>query len=269
MAMKKILLNSLPKAGSHLLIKLMEMLGYEFARANFSSSTIYGRHVIPKYFLRGVLFGQSGVEVGLDIAACARASWVIKALDRIPDGCFAGGHLPYSDSMLALANSRGVRAIHILRDPRDVLLSWAHYVPKTDWHYGRAGLEGQSLEERVRKILHGYQSGRFRIESFKNILNRSNGWVGQDEVLTVRFEDLVGPKGGGNIEVQIDTITRIAEFTDAGEINMDNLSGALFGGTKVFRKGAIGSWKDEFSSSLVKEVHDSLGDVIVRMGYVV
>jgi hypothetical protein len=267
--MKKVLINSLPKAGSHLLTKLLDLLGYEFAGANFSSSSIYGRHVFPRFLLRGVLFGQPGVEVGLDIAACARASWVIKSLNNIQDGHYAGGHLPYSDCMLDLANSRGVQVMHILRDPRDVLLSWAHYVPKTDWHYGRLGLEGHTLEERVKKILHGYQSGAFKIESFLNILRRSNSWIEQEGVLAVRFEDLVGPKGGGNTEVQINAIHRIASFVDAGQVNMDKVCSELFGGTKVFRKGKIGSWKDEFSSSLVNEVNESLGDVIVHMGYVV
>lgn len=265
--MKKIVINSLPKAGSHLLCKLLDLLGYEFSGTNFSSSTIYGRYVTPKFLLRGVLFGQPGVEVGLDIAACARVSWVIKSLNNIQDGHYAGGHLPYSDCMLNLFNTQGAKAIHILRDPRDVLLSWAHYVPKTDWHYGRLGLEGHSLEESVRKILQGYQSGSFRIESFHNILRRSNGWLKQGGVLTVRFEELVGPKGGGNAELQIDAISRIASFVDAGEVNLAKVCDGLFGGTKVFRKGTIGSWKDEFSASLIEKVNESLGEEIAHMGY--
>lgn len=265
--MSKLIVNSLPKAGTHLLVKLLESMGYQHSGANFSSTTLYGRHEWAKFLLRGAMFGQSGVEVGLDIAAVARRSWIIDSLTKVSEKQFCGGHLPYSDCMHALFQQAGFKTIHILRDPRDVLVSWAHYVPKISWHYGRQGLEGLDLEQCIKKILHGYQSGNFDIESFPQILNRSMGWMNSRDVMVVRFEELVGSRGGGDDHAQFNAITDIASFARVESIDAAKVAESLFGGTKVFRKGQVGGWRTEISPQLVDEINSMLEVVLIDMGY--
>lgn len=265
--MNKLIVNSLPKSGTHLLSKLLLGMGYQFSGANFSSSTLYGRNEWSKFLLRGVIAGQSGVDVGLDIAAIARRSWVINSLTKMGEKQFCGGHLPYSDGMHSLLQQAAVKPLHILRDPRDVLLSWAHYVQKTNWHYGCRGLVGLNLEQCIKKILYGYQSGNFSIESYPQILQRSMGWVKRQDVLVVRFEDLVGSSGGGDNGAQIDVIEKITAFAGCAEVDGPKLAETLFGGTKVFRKGQIGGWRAELSSDLAGEMNHVLERELVMMEY--
>lgn len=265
--MKKIIVNSLPKAGSHLVAKLLDIFGYKFSGGNFSSSTVYGRQQYIKSIIRGVFPWHAGVEVGLDIHACARATWINKELGRIKSGEYCGGHLPYSDYMNLLLKENNVFPLHVIRDPRDVLLSWAHYVPKTDWHYGREGLAGLALEDRVKKILYGYQSGVFYIESFPSILQRSIGWTEGGKAMDVKFENLVGPQGGGNIEAQNNAIRQIADYVGCVDVDVEKIAANLFGGTKVFRKGQVGSWKDELSAEMAAEVTNAIKPQILQMGY--
>lgn len=265
--MNKLIINSLPKAGTHLLVKLLESMGYQYSGTNFSSSTIYGRYEWPKFLLRGVMAGWPGIEVGLDIAAVARRSWIVNSLAKVDEKQFCGGHLPYSDCMYALLQQAGLRTLHILRDPRDVLVSWAHYVPQTSWHYGHPGLDGLELEQRIRKILYGYHSGGFDIESFSQVLSRSMGWINCQNALVVRFEDLVGSRGGGDDTAQANTIKNIATFAGVESVDADKLAASLFGGTKVFRKGQIGGWREELSQELADEVNNVLGNAVVGMGY--
>lgn len=264
--MNKLLVNSLPKSGTHLLVKLLESMGYQFSGANLSSTSLYGKNEWAKYLLRGVMPMQTGVDVGLEIAAVARRSWVINSFAKMEDKQFCGGHLPYSDCMSLLLLQAGIKPLHILRDPRDVLVSWAHYVPKNNWHFGHLGLVGLNLEQRVKKILYGYQSGDFGIESYSQILQRSMGWTRSQNVLVVRFEDLVGSRGGGDDCAQLNIVKQIATFAEC-EAEVAELAVALFGGTKVFRKGQIGSWREELSSGLADEINSVLEHEIVMMGY--
>jgi len=265
--MKKVFLNSLPKSGTHLIGKLLDYMGFGFSNANFSSSSIYGRNVLAKSLLRAPMFGQAGIEVGLDISTLVKVSWVENKLQSVNHDSFCGGHAPYSDALYTLIVDSGLKPIHIIRDPRDVLLSWVHYVPKTDWHYGAEGLAGLSLEERVRKVLYGYRSGSFLLESFPSILSRASGWLNKDSVLTIRFEDLVGEKGGGSYQKQIQTINEVGCFVGCNNFDEKQIAENLFGGTKVFRKGQVGAYKDELSASLLSEINVCLEKDIVQMGY--
>jgi len=265
--MSKVFLNSLPKSGTHLAGKLLELMGVKFSNVNFSSSTIYGRYALPKSILRGTSLGQPGIDVGLDISAVARISWMEKSLQQVKSGTYCGGHAPYSDALCTLLKDNDFKTIHIVRDPRDVLLSWVHYVPKNNWHYGCEGLKNLSFDEQVRKVLYGYQSRGFRLESFSSILSRASGWLRRQDVLLTRFEELVGVKGGGNDQQQVQNIQSIVKFIGVQNIDTNFLADNLFGGTKVFRKGQIGAWKDELPTYLIDEINGNIEKHIIQTGY--
>jgi len=263
----KLFINSLPKSGTHLTIKLVEELGFNFSNVNLSSTSLFGRHQIAKSILRGSYFGQPCIEVGLDIAACVRKSWIEYSLQSTKIQTYSSGHSPYSDALYKILVKNNYKIIHIIRDPRDVLLSWAHYVPTIKYHYGYHGLKDLPLEDRIQLILHGYESNNFSLESFPNILQRSLEWINKEDILIVKFEELVGPKGGGSEEHQISKIKEIAGFVDSKNNNFEDISTSLFGGTKVFRKGKIGSWKDELSVELIDEINSTIKPFIEQFGY--
>lgn len=266
--MIKLVINTLPKSGTHLMNKLLDSMGYQFSGGNFSSTTLYGKNELIKFLFRGVMMGQSGVDLGLDIPAVVRSSWVRKTLLTQQDGQYCGGHLPYSEDMYSLLQQADIRMLYMLRDPRDVLLSWAHYVPNVEWHYGRGGLVGLNLEQCVRMILYGYHSKNFFSVPFSEMLTSSYGWARHTSTFVVKFEDLVGGCGGGCDDAQLSTIEKIASFAEVGGgIDVAKILKSLFGGTKVFRKGQIGSWKNELSSALVNEINEMLEINLIEMGY--
>ncbi len=265
--MRPLLLNSLPKSGTHLAAKLLHKFGYEFSGCNLSSTTIYGRFAPVKSLLRGVWAGQAALDVGLDVSACARTSWVSASLGRVGSGQYAAGHLPYTDGMAQVVRDVELRVLHVVRDPRDVLVSWAHYVPKNSWHYGRNGLLGADFQEQVMSVLNGYRSGEFLVESFPSLLSRALGWSRFETTLVVRFEDLVGPEGGGCSSAQSKVIENIASYVGAASVDPASVAADLFGGTKVFRRGCIGAWRDELEPGLAETVTTRLGPVLREMGY--
>lgn len=74
------------------------------------------------------------------------------------------------------------------------------------------------------------------------------------EIILIKFEDLIGSKGGGSDLKQEQTIKKIVDFVGknvtAKEIHA--LQEELFGGTLTFRKGQIGDWKNHFKAEHVE-----------------
>ena len=87
--------------------------------------------------------------------------------------------------------------------------------------------------------------------------------------MLVKFEDLVGTKGGGSAEAQRLAVERVAEHLGVGvdEATMRAVEEGLFGAGRTFRKGQIGGWREEFSAEHARAVEEVLGSLLVELGY--
>ena len=109
----------------------------------------------------------------------------------------------------------------------------------------------------------------------KVILNRAEfyslftPWMNNSRVLSVRFESLVGPEGGGAREDQIREIINIGRHMGLkiSEEKALAIAQELFGGTNTFRKGQIGAWKEEFSAEHKELFKKHAGQLLIDLGY--
>ncbi|MCH9632678.1 MAG: hypothetical protein S4CHLAM6_10160 [Chlamydiae bacterium] len=97
------------------------------------------------------------------------------------------------------------------------------------------------------------------------VMNKKN-------VLVVRFENLVGSKGGGSDEAQFREVKKIAQFINAPMKNDDEqlktLALSLFGDSKsTFRKGQIGSWESHFDEDIEALFNEKLSVYQRKLGY--
>ena len=85
----------------------------------------------------------------------------------------------------------------------------------------------------------------------------------------VKFEDLVGTKGGGSAEAQRLAVERMARHlgVEVEEATMRAVEEGLFGVGRTFRKGQIGAWREEFSAEHERAVEEVLGSLLVELGY--
>lgn len=179
------------------------------------------------------------------------------------------------------------RRILLVRDPRDVCLSWIRYVvsgqadtvdayicalpdsAKEQWK--KLGLEkqlehvirGASLESRsagVHPTLIYFPLSPYR-EAAKH--------AGDEETLIVKFENLVGPKGGGSRHAQEEEARKIFTFLglDLSKERTHKVLKELFGGTRTFSKGRTGGWKKSFSRKNRKRFKKRHQDLLVTFGY--
>jgi len=84
----------------------------------------------------------------------------------------------------------------------------------------------------------------------------------------LKFEDLVGPKGGGTMQAQSKSVQQVCEVLNADQNRVRNVTENLFGAKNhTFRKGKVSSWKREIPDSILPIVEEELTEVISMWDY--
>lgn len=169
---------------------------------------------------------------------------------------------------------RGYKVIFLLRDPRDQLISVLYYIHDFRWEYENLRMDypfGQlSKDEQIEEMITGE---KFSIRVPHDFFIRRISWMDMEglSVCTVRFENLVGEKGGGSLMDQIDELMTLADFLTI-ELSIDNaqqIAEQLFGwqGLATFRSGQIGSWKTHFNEQHITSFKRHFGNLLIDLGY--
>jgi hypothetical protein len=270
--MEKLLVNSLPKSGTNLLQRVVEIIGYKYSKKSISSANILSDFYFFRSLFRGSLFDKRQVIVGLDVKVSISQRWIEKRLRSIKKGEYISGHLNFSEYIFYLLYKHNFKIIHIIRDPRDVLLSHIFYAKKEKKHLFHNIYKSLSIDEAINITLQGGFYNGLYMNSFKKILEDTYGWIRESQkksnILIVKFEDLVGEKGGGSKMKQLNTINDISKFLKINcDINVDKLSNNLYGRSHTFRSGKVSSWKKELNKEQVKKIEKEVGNYIELFGY--
>jgi hypothetical protein len=139
--------------------------------------------------------------------------------------------------------------VYVVRDPRDTLVSFYHYLNKDEFHKNNPGLEdlrSGSFGEFLRRPLHPYLRYGFSIEGgMENVVDRwarhARGWFRMTDVCVVDYEKLIISfrKSMLRVAFKIHTFPKI------------KMRGYALGepGSILPRKGVAGDWKTEFSKA--------------------
>ncbi|MFF2079064.1 hypothetical protein ACFVXG_30470 [Kitasatospora sp. NPDC058162] len=158
------------------------------------------------------------------------------------------------------------------RDPRDALVSLINFVEgKTPKGFGNfyerrvfnAILLGKStMHEKIDYALRDpYFLARTEFEKSLWLLNHPG-------VCKVRYEDLVGPRGGGSRQVQVDTVGRVLQHVGAGDQDAEKIADRIYNTDSwSFHKGGTGGWREAFSPANEKLFNELYGDVLAQYGY--
>jgi hypothetical protein len=260
-----VLLNSLPKSGTNLLLKLL----------NGFPGTHYVRAITPLHGSRRfVPHSQDDVlSVGVDWPRPLSADAVRRVLSRLPAGAVAAAHIPYSERAAQVVEQSDMRMVVIIRDPRDVVISSANYLATRDDHFLHEHFRVLSPEQRILASILGVSAAQSRgvgeLRDIRQRLDMILRWRVESRVHVVRFEDLVGERGGGTRQTQCEAIAAIAQHVGV-ELEHDEiarLGEKLFGGTHTFRTGQTGTWRSAFTEVHLGAAEPLLADRLVELGY--
>lgn len=169
--------------------------------------------------------------------------------------------------------------IFIYRDPRDAIVSYVDWVEKIPDHwkaiFGGPDWDQWSESKKILEVIRGdrvqcmCENGSQLLENIAILSQRGN-------CIFVRFEDFIGPRGGGNLEAQISTMRKVLEFI--GEKKQSNqevidICNRTFGPppkdcSGTFNKPGIGKWKDRFNEEHIQTFKNSFwNEVLLELGY--
>ncbi len=251
-----ILCNSYPKSGTHLLYQILYSL----------PDTVKWDNIISVQALCGIMNTASHIR------------W---KLGSAPDGSIVRSHLMCTDEIKSILAKESCKRFFIYRDLRDVTVSHARWVlkePRIFLHNIYKQLP--SFDEQLMSTIQGVPLGtplgsNLSQPNIGQDFSRWLGWLQDAETLAIRFEDLVGERGGGDEDKRIYIISKILDHLEINlsqaEIEsrfsseaMDPSESHTFvkGG-----KGQIGNWKNYFNEQHKEEFKKVAGDLLVRLGY--
>ena len=244
-----VLANSFPKSGTHLLAQVVAGLprrvNYGVWLGSMRSSFQFRERSIPN---------------------------VKRFIARIVPGELVRGHLFYDAQYVDDLDQKNVVHYFIYRDPRDVILSEAHYAREMNrWHRLHPYFRRlASLEEAITLSINGFDPPVPGIY-FPNIAERFaryEGWLSHDRCLPIKFEDM-------RSEERTKVIREIARFyaeRTQGSVDVDSLTidmEARIAPEKshTFRSGKKGGWREKFTAEHRRRFAELTGDLLVRLGY--
>lgn len=241
--------NSKPKSGSHLLLQILngftQIMPYRYVEAD-------PVRTITRNGIR-----RTGEEV-------------LDDLRRVPRGAIGWGYVEASAENVAFLCRPGRVNYFMYRDPRDLLVSQVFFA--TDMHEEH-GMHAyyKSLPDfgaRLKVAITGVDKDGFHMVSVKQRFEGVFQWLGQKNVLSVRFEDLIN-----NRDLTLRAMLYEVEKTGykiptARENALPVLVDAIQPKkSHTFRSGKTGGWREYFTEEHQRLFKDVAGDLLVQLGY--
>jgi sulfotransferase 6B1 len=252
----RVLANSFPKAGTHLLGALMAQM--------------------PQLMFSGVHHAVGDFTAAGAAPEAIALDWVRlrRALAGVNRGHYMTGHFPAVPGLPELLDDLGYARVLMVRDPRDVVVSGQHYVTSLRSHdlHRRYTQVLTTPDRRLMASIVGFPADEHSrgLEPIGARLQRYLAWRDDPRSLVVRFEDLIGPAGGGSAETQRATVVRIARHVGR-ELSPDRLgrvAGRVWSDrSSTFRSGRTGGWREHFTDEHRRAFKTIAGQLLIDLGY--
>jgi hypothetical protein len=196
-----------------------------------------------------------------------------RALASVNKGQYMTAHFGVLPRLVAILEKLQYRTILVLRDPRDVAVSTVFYVSRLRRHrlYERFNAEITSMHDRLMASIVGLPTRERRgLVPIDRRIARYRRWLEVPGVYACRFEDLIGPSGGGSRELQRREIMAIAAHVQrpVAPDEVDALADKTWStSSSTFRKGAIGDWRNHFDDDHKAAFKEVAGELLIELGY--
>jgi hypothetical protein len=168
-----------------------------------------------------------------------------------------------------------VRIMHLIRDPRDVLISAMHYHKKSaeSWlHEPVPGYDNVTYQRRLKSLPTKFEQYVFEMEhsTAGTLCDMSRWQYGRANCFEARYEDL-------RQDTSLTYWAKIAAFLGFDEAESNTCGqrfwqNSLFGGlprlgNKHVRSGAVAQWKREFTPELAYAFLERFPNALQQLGY--
>ena len=202
----KYLIISIPKAGTHMITQATQRRNYD----NLPWGSMIYESCPNTATLDGILTGTKDI---------------------------ARTHASYHPEYERAIREKGIKAIFLYRDPRDLMVSYYEWVKKL----GHEGSSIPGLVDDVGTFLRAEDPITEMLVWFGEHIRRYIPWLCVPEVLPVKFEDLMGNR--------VETCQRIIDWWGTDQYGTaEQMAKRMKPSTSdTFRKGAIGDYQNYFT----------------------
>jgi len=203
-------------------------------------------------------------------------SQVLSLLEQVRRRCYLLGHVAWEKDIEQLVTRRRMKVLLMVRDPRDVVVSHVFHclrLEKSKFHAYYKSIKDPV--ERLRVTITGLESEESPLPAYwlPGVVGRFEmflPWQKHDNVLTCRFEDLVGERGGGRSVAQSAAVERVLDFIEFPSAPglAETIAAQLFSAdSTTFRKGAVGGWREHFTPELTALCRGKVQHLLEDLGY--
>ncbi|MEX2317489.1 MAG: sulfotransferase domain-containing protein [Pirellulales bacterium] len=244
-----VLANSFPKSGTHLVFQIVDGLpnatNYGAFLASMTSSFQFRERSAGniRRFIRGIVPGE-----------------IIR------------GHLYYDPQNAAGLARKNVVHYFAYRDPRDVVVSEAHYLREMNrWHrLHRHFASLPSMEDAISLSITGFDPPIAGIE-YPNIgarFGRYRGWLESDDCLPIRFEELMSAARAAIVHKMAQFYARHCETPINVEACAAQMAARILPQkSHTFRSGKKAGWAGEFTAEHRRLFDRVAGQLLIDLGY--
>jgi hypothetical protein len=196
---------------------------------------------------------------------------ILHDLQRLLPGDIAYGHIHSFPETVSFLSQAGFATYFILRDPRDVVVSHAHYVTEMEpnhVHHRYYNEELKNFDQRLRTSILGLPEAQVPFPDIRARFEPYLGWLGREQVLVLRFEDFITQQEAVLVRVLEHALR--AGFplrTNRGQALQTLAESIDPQRSPTFRSGKIGGWKSQFTDDHKRLFKQIAGDLLVRLGY--
>lgn len=190
-------------------------------------------------------------------------------LQRTKPGQVLVSHLTYTPERAAEVASSGVKTIMMIRDPRDIVVSRVFFATHFRGHQYEDVFKAQpDLKSKIQLSIIGDENAG--VNPIRQHLEQFAGWLDVADYV-VRFEDLIGSRGGGSDALQEKTIKGMFQAVGVKQTHLflENILHNLYSSSSpTFHKGLIGQWHENFDHELEVLFMNQAGDLLKQFGYI-
>lgn len=189
---------------------------------------------------------------------------------------------------------KDLRKMILIRDLRDVAISIVNQIKRSPWpgHVGQDRIDflNMSFDEQLLFVINyeydvkaiAHKAPNSLQVSLIRVAEQALHYSQRPDILTFRYEDLVGPNGGGSGEAQIAQLHRIKSCLqlDISEESLCAIASKLYGDAvnpfgkgefknyqSTFHVGTVGRWKEVFRDEHKEAFKKKLGRFLIALGY--
>lgn len=201
---------------------------------------------------------------------------IVPAKELVAPIIFCGRSDKFREYPNLLSNT-SVRIFHLIRDPRDVVISGMHYhcTSKEAWLHTPSNIfGGESYQSQINSFPTDRGRYVFEMDNRASAILKMLDWLddGRSDCFECKYEDLIQ-------DVEMDLFTKAATHLGFSGNELDVCRTAfwrnsLFGGhaskkhaIEHVRSGETKQWMSVFDKPLAEEFASRFGDVLIRLGY--